>query len=105
MAKDITELSELHQFFVDLWDDREEKGYIRCFETGEWLSRKRYRENWSVYSHILPKKKYPQYEMKKWNIKIVHPNAHAQFEQFSEKAPKQYNLFKELVEKHKKGLL
>lgn len=105
MEERTTELSELQLFYVDLWDEREENGYIQCFETGDWMSRKKYRENWSVYSHILPKSKYPQYKLSKWNVKIVTPTAHTQFEQFAEKAPKQYKLSKELLILHKKGEL
>lgn len=96
-------MNELHIFFVDLWNEREENGYIQCFETGRVMKRSRYRENWSVYSHILPKSKYPQYKFEKWNVKIVTPDAHTQYEVAPERAKKQYALRLELLEKIKKG--
>lgn len=97
-------------FFFSLWDEREIMNhfgntYVVCFETGQKLSRDRYRQSSVVYSHILPKSKYPQYKFCEWNVKIVHPDAHTQFSEFPEKAPKQYAEYKKLLSLHEKGEL
>lgn len=100
---------EMQQWFLKLWDEREEwvenENYVICFETGKKLLRKYYRENSCCYSHILPKSKFPQYRMCNWNLVIVHPDAHSQFETYPEKAQKQYELKKVLLKQHLEGKL
>lgn len=96
--------SKLHEWFLSVWDEREEQDsvgnrFVRCFETGKRLSRGYYRENSCCYSHILPKSKYPEFVMLGSNLVIVHPDAHAQYETFPEKAPKQFALKQELLNK------
>jgi hypothetical protein len=68
-------------FYEDIWDERE---HI-CFETGKSLST----EALSLYfHHILSKAKYPQYALQKWNIVLLHPDAHSQVEHFIDKCPR-----------------
>lgn len=102
-------MSELHKFFLSLWQEREEgkdgETYITCFETKVRLSTDKYKENSACYSHILPKSLYPEYEYKRWNIRIVSPEAHHQYTIYPEKAPKQYGYYKILLDLHKKGEL
>ena len=96
-------MSRLTEFFCCCWDDREDDaGAVYCFETGQRMSRGRYRLNSAVYSHILPKETFPEYKFEKWNVKIVLPEAHHQFSINPEKAPKQYKLYLEFLEKYKK---
>jgi len=96
----------LHKWFLELWDIREDnRGIINCFETGKELQRRFYRENTVCYSHILPKELYAEYEYKEWNVKIVHPAAHSQYEIFPEKAPKQLAEYEKLIKLHEKGEL
>lgn len=69
------------EFYVDIWDEREHS----CFETGKPLTE----EPLTLYfHHILPKAKYPQYRYEKWNIVLLHPDAHSQVETFIDKCPR-----------------
>lgn len=104
------ESEKMRDFFFSLWDSRELMNssgfsFVVCFETGNRLYRDAYRQSSVVYSHILPKSKYPQYKFSEWNVKIVHPDAHTQFSEFPEKAPKQYAEYKKLLSLHEKGEL
>jgi len=106
------ESEKMWDFFFSLWDSRElmdhfGNTFVVCFETGKRLYRDKYRGLSTVYSHILPKEKikYPQYKFCEWNVKIVHPDAHTQFSEFPEKAPKQYAEYKKLLSLHEKGEL
>ena len=94
---------KLHEWFLSIWDEREEiengRRFVRCFETGVKLYRETYRQNSCVYSHILPKSRYEEFAMLGSNLVIVHPDAHAQYETFPEKAPKQFALKQELLNK------
>lgn len=89
---------ELHKWFLSLWDEQQDdSGNCYCYETGRRLSRDVYRENTCCYSHLLPKHKYPEYAKEAWNVVIVHPEAHTQFEMYPEKAPKQQELKQKLI--------
>ena len=91
----------LHQFFLDLWDERADKnGCIRCFETDIYMSPTIYRENSCCYHHILEKSNpnYKQYALEKWNIVIILPDVHNQVHANIEFTPK----IKKLTEKLKK---
>jgi len=94
---------KLHEWFLSVWDEREEmengRRFVRCFETGVKLYRETYRQNSCVYSHIIPKSKRPDLATEDFNLQIVHPDAHAQYETFPEKAPKQFALKQELLNK------
>lgn len=68
-------------FYQEIWDEREHK----CFETGKPLGS----EPITLYfHHILPKAKYPLYRHMKWNIVLLHPDAHSQVEIFIDKCPR-----------------
>ena len=88
------------EFFLSLWEQNEDiNGYCVCFECGGKMSAQSYMNNSCCYSHILPKSKFPEYRFEPWNVKICHPNCHAAFETFPEKAPNQYDLQKKLLKK------
>ena len=102
---------KMRAFFLSLWDKQEktfiltngtEVSYVTCFESNTPLLRHMYRENSCCYSHILPKSIYPQYAFEEWNVKIVHPDDHAQYESFAEKAPKQWALKQQLLKQIQK---
>ena len=96
----------LHNFFLRIWDDREDdRGIVYCFETGIEMRRKMYRTNTACYSHILPKEMYPEYAYKEWNLKIVLPDSHMQYSIYPEKTPKQFAEYQKLLNLHKKGEL
>lgn len=102
--KEKTETSKLmHQFFLDLWDERElfngDIFYCKCEETGKTLTRNFYRGNSCCYSHILPKSKYKELAFMKENIMIVSPEAHAQYELNPEKTPNQLKRKLKLLKK------
>lgn len=91
----------LHQFFLDLWDERADKnGCVRCFETDIYMSYTIYKENSICYSHQLPKSKYPEYALDKNNILIVLPNVHANWEASQESCPKMLEYTKKLKKKY-----
>jgi hypothetical protein len=100
------EKNELHEFFMELWDSREdERGIINCFESGRELKREAYRSLSTCYSHILPKEMYPQYKYREENIKIVFPGEHFQYSLYPEKTPKQFAEYQKLLKLHEKGEL
>lgn len=69
-------------FYNEIWLEREH----RCFETEQKLP---FAAPLTTYfHHILPKAKYPQYRHSKWNIVILHPDAHSQVETMLDKCPR-----------------
>ena len=69
------------QFYSEIWDEREHV----CFETGVYLGSEPYT---TMFHHVLPKSKYPQFRHCKWNIVLLHPDVHNQVETFIDKCPK-----------------
>lgn len=93
----------LHQFFLDLWDERSDKdGNIRCFETDILMSHTVYKYNSCCYHHILEKSnpKYKQYALEKWNIVIILPDIHNQVHSNIELTPKVKKLTEQLKKKY-----
>ena len=86
---------DLHNWFLEVWQKRREKdelGYfVRCFETGQKLYENYYKFNTCCYSHYYPKNNYQEYAMKEWNIEIIHPNVHSQWELNKQKCIKMYS--------------
>lgn len=94
-------LEELHKWEFDLWDKREDRnGYCYCFETGTPMHRSLYRQNLCVYSHCFPKSTHKKWAMEEWNLLIVLPQIHDQWEADSSKTPKMLKYFKEIKEKY-----
>lgn len=92
---------ELIQFYLDLWDKRSDKnGNVKCFESDTLLSHTVFKNNICCYNHYLSKSKYPQYALEEWNIEIVHPNEHSQWEANPKLCPKMYRKYKKLKEKY-----
>lgn len=98
-------MNELHKRFLQLWDEREdENGWVTCFETGKGMHRSSYREVSACYSHILPKKEWPQFKYEAWNIKIVTPEAHDQYTKKPRLAKKQYQLYLKYIDDQKRDI-
>lgn len=94
-------LEELHQWEFELWDKREDKnGYCYCFETGTPMHRSLYRQNLCVYSHCFSKSTHKKWAMEEWNLLIVLPGIHNQWEADSSKTPKMLKYFKEIKQKY-----
>lgn len=73
------EKGKMWNFFLEIWDERQdEKGYCYCFETGQPMSRSRYRELSSCYDHVLEKHFWTRYKFCKKNIVIILPEVHHQ---------------------------
>lgn len=101
------QVEKRHQMFLEIWDEREETDsagnkFVRCFETGKRMSREFYRENTCVYHHILEKSdsKFPQYDLVKDNIVILHFDVHNQVHTNIDKTPKVKAKYQELLQKH-----
>lgn len=90
----------LHKWFWELFDEKKDKdGYVYCFETGTPMHESMYKLNSCIYSHCYPKSSHPQYAMKEWNVLLVLPNIHHQWEVYPEKCPKMWNYMKKIKEK------
>lgn len=100
--KDAETTRNLHQWFLELWDKRKKfcpvvgTSYVECFESGKKLYSKYYKFNTCCYSHYLPKSRYPKYAFEEWNLEIVDPAIHDQWEIDKEKCPKMFNRLKEI---------
>jgi 5-methylcytosine-specific restriction endonuclease McrA len=102
--KDYT-TEELHALFREIWDEREDaEGYCYCFETGTPMPGWRYRNNTMCYDHVLPKSKWPQYALKRWNIVILLPEVHTQKTHDIDKTPAVKALRDKLLERHDRGI-
>ena len=77
---DIQAIEKRNAFFEEIWKERP---HI-CEVTGANLGRI---PNSMYFHHILPKNKYPDFEFKKDNIIILHPNVHASVEMNMNKYP------------------
>lgn len=94
-------LNNLHTWELELWDSLEDKnGYVYCYETGTPMHRNVYRQNLCVYSHCLPKSKYPEYAMEKWNLLIILPDVHSLWEINPQKCLKMWTYTEKLKEKY-----
>lgn len=68
-----------HELFMEIW---EERGGI-CEVTGVFLGEPLA----TMFHHLLPKSKYPEFRYCKWNIMLVAPDVHAQIESDISKVP------------------
>lgn len=94
-------LNELHKWELKLWDSLEDKNeYVYCYETSKPMHKSIYRENLCIYSHCLPKSKYPQFAMEKWNILIVLPEIHSLWESNPQKCLKMWTYTEKIKEKY-----
>lgn len=101
-------MNKLHELFREIWDEREdEEGYCYCFESGVAMHGTRFRSNTCCYDHVLEKNKdsYPEYEMVKKNIIILHPDVHALKTGSIDKCPKVKAYRDELLALHEEGNL
>ncbi len=91
---------KLHEWFLGIWDKREETDgngnkFVTCFESGQKLFSRLYRNNSCCYSHLLPKSKWPDLAMEEENLVIVHPEWHEKMD-----TPKQTELREQLKQKY-----
>ncbi len=87
------------QFFILCWKKKERSdNSVNCFECNKKLRQEYYMMNSCVYSHILDKSSYPEYEFKFWNIEICCPECHEIYTKSPKKAVNQYNKYLELKE-------
>lgn len=68
-------------YIEEVWNKRPHT----CEVTGKWLG---HEPKITFFHHILPKSKYPQFRHESWNIALIHPEIHNQFEMYPEKVPK-----------------
>lgn len=93
---------QMHEWFLEVWEKRKKfdpvvrGSYVECFESGKKLYSKYFKFNTCCYSHYLPKAKYRDYAFEEWNIEIVDPAIHDQWEIDKEKCPKMFNRLKEI---------
>ena len=85
---------KLHAWFLEVFDKRKNKnGFVYCFETGFPMHEDIYKMNSCIYSHCYPKSNFPQYAFEEWNLLLVLPQVHAQWEANREKTPKMLEYF------------
>lgn len=90
--------NQMHEFFISLFDKRKDiDGYVRCYQTGTMMHESAYKYNSAIYSHCLPKKKYPQYAFEEWNVLIVTPESHSKWEAKKTNVPKMYAYYQDIL--------
>jgi hypothetical protein len=95
----------MHLWFIYLFDQRKDKnGYVKCFECGKKMHESAYKELSICYSHLLEKKKYPEFAGNEENVVICCPDCHNLYSMSPRKAINQYNLKLKLIEKYDKGI-
>jgi len=100
--RDADRTTKMHEWFLEVWEKRKKfdpsvgGSYVQCFESGKKLYTKYYKFNTCCYSHYLPKSRYPNYGFEDWNLEIVDPEIHDQWEKDKEKCPKMFNRLKEI---------
>lgn len=91
----------MHLWFMYLFEQRMDKnGYVKCYESGKRMHEDDYKDLSSCYSHIFPKKRFPQYAGDPDNVVIVKPEYHDLYEKDKRNTPKQYALYLKLKEKY-----
>jgi len=78
------------EFYQQIWEERNG----RCEITGQPLGSEPLA---TMFHHILPKGKYPQFRYCKWNILLVHPDIHCQIEDDIDKVPAAKKKYTELM--------
>ena len=91
------------EMFLEIWEERKEEdrlGYFcRCFETGKKLYEPYYKDSSTIYHHLLLKSKFPEYDLLKENIVILHPSIHTQVHTDIDKTPRVKKATQELLNK------
>lgn len=76
-------------FYInEIWNNRPHY----CEVSGKWLGDE---PKITFFHHILAKSKYPKFRYKSWNIAMIHPDIHNQYEMYPDKVP----YLKELTQK------
>lgn len=78
------------EFYQGIWNERAGK----CDITGKLLGSEPLS---TMFHHILPKGKYPQFRYCKWNILLVDPDIHCQIEDDIDKVPAAKKKYDELM--------
>lgn len=98
IAKDIVNNEKTKEqmfFFEDIWNKL--PSYKRlCYETNAWLGKEPLS---TMFHHVLPKELYPQFRLSRWNIILVLPSVHNEYENYPENCPKIYALYLSFLEK------
>lgn len=88
---------KLHKWFLKIFDKRkDENGFVYCYETGKPMHEDVYKMDSCIYSHCYPKSTFPQYALEDWNILLVLPDVHIQWETNREKTPKMLEYYKNI---------
>lgn len=66
-------MAKMIKVFEEIWSER--GPYCEC--TGRYLGEE---PKTTMFHHLLPKSKYPQYALLKMNIVVLHPDVHGQVE-------------------------
>lgn len=81
----------MHLWFMHLFDtQKNNRNVVFCFECNKSLDEQTYKDNKICYSHLLEKKKYPQFAGFEENVKIVCPDCHNLYTMKPQEAKKQY---------------
>lgn len=81
------------EFFLKIWKERPHY----CIETGKWLGKE---PKTTMFHHLLHKKPYPEYELERWNIAVLHPDIHTLAHQNLDATPNVKRLTEEAWKKH-----
>jgi 5-methylcytosine-specific restriction endonuclease McrA len=101
MKKTNSTKNVMHQWFIYLFEERmDNRGYVKCFECGKPLHESYYKETSTCYSHLLSKKKYPQYKGDPDNLVICCPDCHHLFGMHPSRATNQWNAQQLLIQKY-----
>ena len=80
----VQKTEEMYHFFLEIWNST--PPYRRkCYETGKSLPHPPLS---TYFHHVLPKSKYPEYRLEKWNIVLLDPEIHNQVEINIDKTPR-----------------
>lgn len=85
-------------FYMEIWQER---AHV-CELTGLFLGNEPLK---TMFHHILPKSKYPQYRHTKKNIIVLHPMVHDNVEMNMKKYPKMVEIHAEILKLHEEGRL
>lgn len=86
--------NDMHRWFAYLFEQRMDNNHIvYCYECGKPMYEDVYKDLSICYSHILPKKLYPEQKGNPDNICIVCGDCHTLYGLKPKKAVKQYALY------------
>lgn len=93
LPKEKEKTEEMYRFFMEIWNTTPPYKR-RCYETGKSLPHPPLS---TYFHHVLPKSKYPQFRLMKWNIVLLDPDVHNQAETNLDKTPRVKELKERLL--------